>query len=292
MNKILFQIVLLFSKLPLKVLYFLSDIIFVILYYIVGYRKEVVYENIRNSFPEKSDEEIKQISKKFYHNFSDYLVETLKAFTISDESLHQKLQHVNLEIFSESKEKQKNVMLLSGHVFNWEWFNSLATLIPQEKCFPIYRKMQSDFWEEKIRKIRGRYGNEAIEADDVMKHILRNPNDGNSVYMFVADQTPHVSMVNYGIEFLHQKTPVFIGYDRLSSRMNVSFVYCEMEKIKRGQYRVTYHEILPDNEKFEHYEVVRKFHKNLEKTIHKNPDNWLWSHKRWKYKDAIKHFEE
>ena len=183
-------------------------------------------------------------------------------------------------------------MLLSGHVFNWEWFNSLATLIPQEKCFPIYRKMQSQFWEEKIKKIRGRYGNEAIEADDVMKHILRNPNDGNSVYMFVADQTPHISMVNFGIWFLNQKTPVFVGYDRLSGRMNVTFVYCEMEKIKRGHYRVTYHEITPTNQKFEPYEVVKKFHQNLEKTINKNPDNWLWSHRKWKYKDAIKHFDE
>lgn len=292
MNQILFQIVLLFSKLPLKILYVLSDFIFFILYYIAGYRKKVVFENIKNSFPEKSDEEIKKISKEFYHNFSDYIVETLKAFTISDESLHQRVQHINLEVFSESQKKQKNVMMLSGHVFNWEWFNSLATIIPQEKCFPIYRKMQNPFWEEKIRKIRSRYGNEALEADDVMKHILRNPNDGNSAYMFVADQTPHISMVNFGLKFLNQKTPAFIGYDRLSSRMNVTFVYCEMEKVKRGHYKVTYHEILPDNDKFEPYEVVKKFHKNLEKTINKNPDNWLWSHKRWKYKDAIKHYDE
>ena len=152
--------------------------------------------------------------------------------------------------------------------------------------------MQNPFWEEKIKKIRSRYGNEALEADDVMKHILRNPNDGNSAYMFVADQTPHISMVNFGLKFLNQKTPAFIGYDRLSSRMNVTFVYCEMEKVKRGHYKVTYHEILPDNDKFEPYEVVKKFHKNLEKTINKNPDNWLWSHKRWKYKDAIKHYDE
>ena len=74
--------------------------------------------------------------------------------------------------------------------------------------------------------------------------------------------------------------------------MNVTFVYCEMEKVKRGHYKVTYREILPDNDKFELYEVVKKFHKSLEKTINKNPDNWLWSHKRWKYKDAIKHYDE
>lgn len=291
MNQILFFILIQFSRLPLGVLYVFSDFIFFLNYRVVGYRKSVILQNLKNSFPEKSEKEIEQITKKFYLNFSDYIVETLKSFTISDEELHSRVQQVNLELFTEAKNQQKNVMLLSGHVFNWEWFNSLATLVPQEKSFPIYRKMQSSFWEEKIRKIRSKYGNEAIEAEQVMKHILKNPNDGNSVYMFVADQTPHISMVNYGLEFLHQKTPVFIGYDKLSGRMNVSFVYCEMEKIKRGHYRVTYHEILPDGYRFEPYEVVKKFHKLLETTIQKNPDNWLWSHKRWKYQDAIKNYE-
>jgi KDO2-lipid IV(A) lauroyltransferase len=100
------------------------------------------------------------------------------------------------------------------------------------------------------------------------------------------------SQVNYGIDFLHQKTPVFVGYDRIASRMNVAFVYCEMEKIARGKYRATYHEILPDAEKFASLEVVKKFHHLLENTINRNPDNWLWSHKRWKYQDAIKQFEQ
>ena len=291
MNHILFFILIRLSKLPLRVLYVLSDFIFFLNYYIIGYRRKVVLENLSRSFPEKSEKEIKAIAKKFYLNFSDYIVETLKSFTISDQELHKRLEHVNLEIFETSKQQEKNVMLLSGHVFNWEWFNSLGTLVPQEKCIPIYRKIQNPFWEEKIRKIRGKYGNEAVEAEQVMKHIFRNPNDGNSVYMFVADQTPHVSMVNYGLEFLHQKTPVFIGYDKLSGRMNVTFAYCEMEKIKRGYYRVTYHEILPDEEQFAPYEVVKKFHKQLEATIQKRPDNWLWSHKRWKYQDAIKTYD-
>lgn len=291
MNQLLFFLLFQISKLPLRILYLFSDAFFFLNFYVIRYRRRVILENLRNSFPEKTDAEIQQIAKKFYLNFSDYIVETLKSFSISDRELHQRLEQVNLDVFTASKQQQKNVMLLSGHVFNWEWFNSLATLIPQEKCFPIYRKMQSGFWEEKIKKIRSRYGNEAVEAEQVMKHILRNPNDGNSVYMFVADQTPHVSTVNYGIEFLHQKTPVFIGYDKLSGRMKVSFVYCEMEKIKRGHYRVTYHEIHPEEAQFEPYEVVKKFHRLLESTIRKNPDNWLWSHKRWKYQKAIKTYD-
>lgn len=287
----LFKIIILFSKLPLKVLYGLSDFIFVITYFVVGYRKDVVFQNLKNSFPEKSDSELKIIRKKFYHNFCDYLVETLKSFTIPSHELRVRVQHLNQDVFHEAKKENKNVILLAGHIFNWEWFNALATIIPQEKSFPVYRKVQSSFWEQKVKAIRNRFGNHALEAKEVIRHIFKNTNDGNSVYMFVADQTPHSSEVTYGLEFLHQKTPAFVGYDKLSTRMDLVFVYCEMKKVKRGYYQINYHRIYPDGEKFQEYEVVRKFHKMLETTINKRPDNYLWSHRRWKYQDSIKVME-
>ena len=287
----LFKIIILFSKLPLKILYGLSDFIFVILYFVVGYRKDVVLQNLKNSFPAKSDSELKIIRKKFYHNFCDYLVETLKSFTIPSHELRVRVQHLNQDVFHEAKKENKNIILLAGHIFNWEWFNALATIIPQEKSFPVYRKVQSSFWEQKVKAIRNRFGNHALEAKEVIRHIFKNTNDGNSVYMFVADQTPHSSEVTYGLEFLHQKTPAFVGYDKLSTRMDLVFVYCEMKKVKRGYYQINYHRIYPDGEKFQEYEVVRKFHKMLETTINKRPDNYLWSHRRWKYQDSIKVME-
>ena len=284
----LFKIIILFSKLPLRILYWLSDFIFVILYFVVGYRKKVVFQNLKNSFPEKSDSELKIIRKKFYHNFCDYLVETLKSFTITSHELRVRVQYLNQDIFHDAKSENKNVILLTGHVFNWEWFNALATIIPQENCFPVYRKVQNSFWEEKIKGIRNRFGNTALEAKEVIRHILRNPNDGNSVYMFVADQSPHVSEVSFGLNFLNQKTPAFIGYDKLSTRMDLAFVFCEMKKVKRGYYQINYYRIYPDGEKFVEYEVVKKFHKLLENTINKRPDIYLWSHRRWKYQHAVK----
>ena len=284
----LFKIIILFSKLPLRILYWLSDFIFVILYFVVGYRKKVVFQNLKNSFPEKSDSELKIIRKKFYHNFCDYLVETLKSFTITSHELRVRVQYLNQDIFHEAKSENKNVILLAGHIFNWEWFNAFATVVPQEKSFPVYRKVQSSFWEQKVKEIRNRFGNHALEAKEVIRHIFKNANDGNSVYMFVADQTPHVSEVTYGLNFLHQKTPAFVGYDKLSTRMDLAFVYCEMKKVKRGYYQINSYRIEPDDEKFEEYEVVRKFHKMLETTINKRPDNYLWSHRRWKYQHAVK----
>lgn len=285
--KILFFV----SKLPLRILYIFSDVIFFLNYYLVGYRKEVITQNLKNSFPDKSEDEIRKIRKKFYRNFSDYLVETIKSFSISETESRVRMQHINQDVFHEVQKEGKNIILLAGHVFNWEWINALARIVPQKHCHPVYRKVNSDFWENQMKKVRNKFGNEALEANEVILNIFRSKNDGDSIYMFVADQTPHFSHVNYGLEFLNQRTPVFIGYDKLATRMDLAFIYCEMKKVKRGYYQVNYYRICPDNEKFVEHEVVRKFHKMLENTLHKHPDNYLWSHRKWKYQDSIKNFD-
>ncbi|RNA62561.1 lipid A biosynthesis acyltransferase [Chryseobacterium nematophagum] len=287
----LIKILYLISKLPLKILYIFSDIIFFLNYYFIRYRKKVITENLKNSFPNKSNEEIAEIRKKFYQNFSDYLVETVKSFSISEIESRVRMQHINQHLFHEAKEEGKNIILLAGHVFNWEWINALAKVIPQKHCHPVYRKVNNDFWENQMKKVRNKFGNEALEANEVILNIFRSKNNGNSAYMFVADQTPHFSHVNYGLTFLNQKTPAFIGYDKLATRMDLVFIYCEMKKVKRGYYQVNYHRIYPDDEKFAEHEVVIKFHSLLENTLHKHPDNYLWSHRKWKYQNSIKTFD-
>lgn len=287
----LIKILYFISKLPLKILYVFSDIIFFLNHYLVGYRKNVITQNLKKSFPEKTDEEIASIRKRFYRNFSDYLVETIKSFSISETEARVRMQHINQALFHEAKAEGKNIILLAGHVFNWEWINALARIVPQEHCHPVYRKVNSDFWENQMKQIRNKFGNEALEANEVILNIFRNKNDGESIYMFVADQTPHVSHVNYGLEFLNQRTPAFIGYDKLATRMDLIFIYCEMKKVKRGYYQVNYHRIEPDGDQFVKNEVVKKFHRLLENTIRKNPDNYLWSHRKWKYQESIKTFD-
>ncbi|MCW3168973.1 lysophospholipid acyltransferase family protein [Chryseobacterium sp. 09-1422] len=287
----LIKILYLISKMPLKILYIFSDIIFFLNYYFVGYRKKIITQNLKNSFPEKSDEEIAAIRKKFYLNFSDYLAETVKSFTMSKTETRVRMQHINQHLFHEAKAEGKNIILLAGHVFNWEWMNALATIIPQKNCHPVYRKVNSEFWETQMKKVRSKFGNDALEANEVILNIFRGKNDGDSIYLFVADQTPHVAHVNYGLEFLNQRTPAFIGYDKLATRMDLIFIYTEMKKVKRGHYQINYHKIEPEGEKFVNNEVVKKFHQLLENTIKKRPDNYLWSHRKWKYQDSIKTFD-
>lgn len=276
------------SKLPLSLLYRGADVIFFLNYYVVSYRKKVVYENLRRSFPEKKEAELKQIQKKFFRNFSDYIVETAKQLTISETELRVRVQHINQKVFHDAKAEGKNVIFLAGHIFNWEWISALATVIPQEHCYPVYRKVNNDFWNGQIEDIRNRFGNQSIEDKEVLRHILRNQNDGNSAYMFVADQSPTSHLVDEGLDFLHQMTPVFVGYDKIATRMDLAFVYCDMKKVKRGYYQVNYHRIYPDGERFQPFEVVRKFHQLLEKTIQKAPDNYLWSHRKWKNSHFVK----
>lgn len=278
----------LISRLPLGILYIFSDIIFFLNYYFIGYRKKVVFDNLQNSFPEKTNSEIKSIQKQFFRNFSDYIVETLKAITISEKELRVRVQHINQDVFHQAFSEKKNMILLTGHIFNWEWINALAMIIPQKNCHPVYKKINNDFWGEQILKIRNKFGNQSIEKQDILRKILRTPNDGNTAYMLVADQSPFVGDVDAGMIFLNQKTPIYIGYDKLSTRMDLAFVYCEMKKVKRGYYQVNYHRLHPDNKHFKEFEVVKKFNILLEKTIKENPDNYLWSHRKWKNTHAIK----
>jgi len=287
----LIKILYLISKMPLKILYIFSDIIFFLNYNFVGYRKKIITRNLNNSFPEKSQKEIAVIRKNFYKNFSDYLVETIKSFTMTETETKVRMQHINQHLFREAKEEGKNIILLAGHVFNWEWMNTLATIVPQNNCHPVYRKVNSTFWEDQMKKVRSKFGNTALEANEVIMNILRNKNNGDSIYLFVADQTPHSSHVNYGLEFLNQRTPAFIGYDKLATRMDLVFIYSEMKKVKRGHYQINYYRMEPDGEKFVTNEVVKKFHQLLENTIKKRPDNYLWSHRKWKYQDSIKTYD-
>lgn len=288
MNQILFQILILFSKLPLKILYALSDVFFFLNFYLIGYRKKVVYTNLRNSFPEKSDAELKKIQKKFFRNFGDFLIETLKLFTISKKTSLEITSYKGINLFEKAYENKQNIIILAGHNFNWEFATVVKEFIPQENYYPIYRKLQSEFWDQKVRESRERFGAKLLESKMVMRTIIKEKNDGNSIYGFLADQSPHHSSIQFGVNFLNQATPVFTGYNRISNKNNMMVLYADTTKIKRGKYLIHFKEIHPENESgFEEYELVVKFNKILEERIKKNPENWLWTHKRWKYADYL-----
>lgn len=283
MNRIFYALLYAISLLPFSVLYALSRLIYLILNYVIGYRKKTITRNLRNSFPEKSETEIKSIRKKFYKNFADYAVETLKSFSITQEELNKRHTYSNLGVFRECENEQKDVILMAGHIFNWEWFVGLAPNLYTEKTVAVYHKVKNNFWDERINEIRGKFGTIPLEMKKTARYMMSTPNNGEHAYLFVADQSPKKSAIHYDLEFLNQNTPVFIGFDKIAIKKEMAVVFCKMVKVKQGHYHTTFERILPEGENYEPMEIVHKFFKNLEETIRENPDNWLWSHKRWKY---------
>ena len=287
MNRIFYFLLYAFSLLPLSILYGFSWIIYILINYVIGYRKKVILENLENSFPEKSSKEIKSIKKEFYKNFAEYLVETLKSFSITEEELNKRHTYSNLHLFEECKKEKKDIILMAGHIFNWEWFVGLGPNVSTENTVAVYHKVKNDFWNERINQIRGKFGTIPLDMKHTARYIMSTPNNGEHAYLFVADQSPKKSAIHYSLQFLNQETPVFIGFDKISIKKDMAVIYCRTVKLKRGYYHTTFERILPDGEKYEPLEVVHKFFRLLEDTILENPDNWLWSHKRWKHKKGI-----
>lgn len=263
-------------------LYVFSDIFAFLNYYFIGYRRKVIINNLTNSFPEKSKRELKKIEKKFYRNFSDYLVESLKAMTIGENEFKNRISYTNIEVFKKIKSEQKNVVMMLGHVFNWEWFAGIVPQIPYQYNYAVYKPIKDEFLNTKMCSLRERFGAISVSANEIVMKMMRTENDAEHNFFFVADQSPKMQKIQYHINFLHQKTAVFIGFDKVIRKKNLAVVYCEMRKENRGKYHINFKEILPENNTFKEYEIVHSFFTELEKTLQKNPDNWLWSHKRWK----------
>lgn len=287
MNQIFYAIIYSFSLLPFWILYKFSWLLYIMLNYVIGYRRKIIYTNLKNSFPDKSQSEIKQIQKQFYKNFADYLVETLKSFSISQKELDQRHTYSNLEVFDQCKQEEKEVMLMAGHVFNWEWFIGLVEHLRTKDTLALYHKVKNEFWNQQVNLIRSKYGTRPLNMKSAARYMLSQNMDGDRTYLFVADQSPKKVAIHHSINFLHQDTPVFIGFDKIAIKRNMAVVFCKTVKLKQGYYHTTFERIYPDQDKFVPLEVVHKFFDKLETTIHENPDNWLWSHKRWKFKKGI-----
>lgn len=287
MNRLFYGILYCISLLPLRLLYLFSSLLYFLINYVIGYRRKVIRDNLKNSFPKKSDQEIKKIQKQFYRNFSEYLVETLKSFSITQKELNRRHTYSNLEIFKECENEKKDVILMAGHVFNWEWFVGLAPNVTTEITVAVYHKIKNKFWNERINQIRGKYGTIPLDMNMTPRYMMRAPNNGEHAYLFVADQSPKKSAIHYDLEFLNQNTPVFVGFDKIAIKKEMAVIFCKTVKIKKGFYHTEFERIHPDGENFKEMEVVEKFFGRLETLISEHPDNWLWSHKRWKHKKGI-----
>lgn len=274
------------AVLPGNTLYFFSDILYLILYHIVGYRKNVVRTNLKNSFPEKSETERLQIEKDFYHFFCDMSLETFQTLHLSKREMKKRVSFSGLEYIEEERKKGKSVILMSGHYANWEWSSSIKLNLPADYAgFVIYQTLSSDSFDELMNNIRRRFGCTPVERDVIIRKMVEDKQKQElGYYGFVADQSPARKSIKYWMNFLNQDTPVFLGAEQLAKKFDYVVLYFDTLKIKRGYYHINLKPICLNPAQSEQFEITTKFMNLLEKSIKRDPSMWLWTHKRWKHK--------
>jgi len=270
-----------FSYLPLGILYLISDLLFLLTYYVVGYRKKVVLTNLRNSFPDKSDDEIKKIAKTFYHSLADFAVELVKSNRLSPEEFKKRVVFKNTEILAPYQ--GQTIMYLASHQFNWEWMALSAALHFAKNTDFIYQPLTNASTDEYMIHLRSRFGARPIPSNNAARDVLKGTKEGRGVAI-VADQTPQRSAKKYWTTFLNQDTAFFVGPDSIAKLAKCPVFYFACTKVKRGYYQIEVIKIGAPPYERNDYSILENYAREVEKVIQSNPSEWLWSHRRWKYK--------
>ena len=269
------------SYLPLWVLYLLTDFFFLLLISILPYRKKVIDNNLKNSFPELSLKKRNKIKRKFYRHFTDILAEGVKNLSMSEKAYKKRFKVKNPELISELYDANKNVLLVSGHYNNWEWLITCQDLLFPHQAFGIGKQMTSKFWDKKVNEKRMRLGMRVIHAKNY-KEVLKNFTENLKAVLVLSDQSPGDSSKSYWMNFLHQETAVLFGTELMAHQLDYAVVFFITRKIKRGHYEMELQLITQQPKEMNWGDITEAHAKLLEKEIIDAPEFWLWSHKRWK----------
>jgi len=254
---------------------------YLIVFKLIGYRKSVVYDNLKNSFPDITDEDIIAIQKKFFKHLCDVIMESIKLFSISESDLRERFKITNPEIFRKLYDQGRSIILVGGHYNNWEFPAMGLNLLSPYQAIGIYTPLRNKFFDEKFKVSRTKYGVEVIRKSDTPRSFIRNRHN-LTMTIFGADQSPTYTKRVHWMNFLNQETAVFLGVESFSVKYNNPVVFIRIDKTKRGHYEGTL-EVLSENPAATSPGQITELHtKYLEKIIREKPQHWLWSHKRWK----------
>lgn len=278
-----FGVLLPISFLPYRVLYFVSDGLYVLLYYVIGYRKKVVFQNIANSFPEKTTQQHKKIAREFYKHFCDVVVESFKVFSITEKEVKERMIFKNPEVLQPYLEKRQSIILAGGHYNNWELFAVAVDAPMEHQAIAIYKKLKNNFLDLKMRESRGKYGLKMISTK-IVKEAFEKEKNTLTATIFAIDQSPGNKSNCYWTTFLHQETGVVFGTEKYAKEYNYPVLFGHIQKIKRGHYYFSFTPIEDNPQQSPHGAIMEKLTRLLEKDIMEQPQYWLWTHKRWKHK--------
>jgi len=288
MKKILYYIIYplwyLASLMPLRIHYILSDIIYLIVCYVIRYRNKVIRNNLSTSFPGKSPEEIRQIQKKFYRWFSDYLVESVKLLTISEDELRRRMVFKGTDTVDEVVKSGQSCAVYLGHYCNWEWITSLPLWVCEEaQCGQIYHPLENEEFDRLFLRIRQRFGAVCIAMNDTLRKIIEYKRANKQVVIgYISDQVPFWNNIHHWTDFLNHDTPVLSGTERIARSADHAVFYLDVRRIKRGYYEAEFKLITKEPKKMAEFEITDIYFAKLEESIRRAPEFWLWSHNRWK----------
>jgi KDO2-lipid IV(A) lauroyltransferase len=272
----------LISRLPFGVLYLISDFLFFVSYRLVKYRRKIVWKNLKNSFPEKSDVELRTIEKDFYANLCDYAVETLKLLTMGKEEVSRRIAFKDTECVVKHLRNGQSVIHLTAHQFNWEWVLAHGSFVYGYPLDFVYQSVNSKFFDDLSQQSRTRFGAYAISRYDVARESIRRKSIVRGIAI-IADQYPGLERdKKYLTTFLNQETVFFYGANQLAVMLQYPVIFQSVRKVRRGYYEVESIEIAQPPYGKDSNEIVAHYVKEVEKMIRANPSGWLWSHNRWK----------
>lgn len=273
----------LISRLPFSVLYAIGGLFYVIVYYLISYRKKVVFDNLRNSFPEKPESEIEKIAQRFYRYFTDLTLETLKLGNIDAETFKARMQVKNPEAINRYFEQNKSVVVLTMHYHNWEW-GSVFPLFLKHKILGVYKPLHNLQFDKYMNGNRARFGAEMVPNSLVLRRVIEAHNKKEPLFIWLAgDQTPpHYH--KFWLNFFNQEAIFYQGPAAISRRFNYPVFFQKTIKKGRGIYETTFELLFENPEKFNETEIMKTYVKKMEETIREHPEFYLWSHRRWKHK--------
>jgi len=273
------------SHSPFWLLYLLSDLFYLILFRIMGYRKKVVYENLRNSFPEKTEQEIDAIAKKFFRFLGDVTLEGIKALSMTEAEVKERMTVETCPEFEASVKNNRNAIMVIGHYGNWEYVNLRFALLENRQLFVgVYKELSNKALNDYLYDTRGRFDTQLAEMREVSKKVASYAKAGTPISIgLVSDQSPSKER-GYWMRFLNQDTPVFLGAERYANRLNAQVFFVEILSKKRGYYHMNITPSVMEPKELKQGEITEIHTKRLEQIIQEKPELWVWSHKRWKHK--------
>ncbi|WP_339649033.1 lysophospholipid acyltransferase family protein [uncultured Salegentibacter sp.] len=274
----------LISILPFPLFYLVSDVVYFIVYYLIGYRKKTVTNNLKLVFPEKSTEEIIKIRKKFYSHMCDMFLEMIKSISLSEEELKKRFVYTNLEELRRIEKLDKSIMLMCGHYASFEWLFALQLHDLKHSAFGIYKKIRNPGFDKLINDIRRRFGAELIQNSKASSRIANNQKEGvRGAYAMIADQSPRTSSYKFWTDFMGKKVPFYTGSERIATEFDMVVLYLHVEKVKRGHYKASLINISDNPAETKNNQITLDYIQHLEKQIREKPEFYLWTHKRWKH---------